>query len=42
MKKPFGIKNQPDPIIATEVTSKNYVENLLNDPSLMSLIRTLT
>ena len=32
-KNQFGIKNLPDPISKKEVCSKNYFDNLFNDPS---------
>ena len=35
LKNQFRIKNLPDPISIQEATSKNYVDNLFNDPSLI-------
>ena len=35
MKKQFRIKNVPDPISIREPASKNYVDNLFNDPSIV-------
>ena len=32
-KNQFRIKNLPDPISIREAASKNYVDNLFNDPS---------
>ena len=35
LKNLFGIKNLPDPISIREAASKNYVDNLFNDPSII-------
>ena len=35
MKNQYRIKNLPDPISIREATSKNYVDNLFNDPSII-------
>ena len=35
LKNQFGIKNLPDPISIREACSKNYVDNLFNDPSIV-------
>ena len=35
MKNQFRIKNLPDPICKREAASKNYVDNLFNDPSIV-------
>ena len=35
LKTQFRIKNLPDPISIREACSKNYVNNLFNDPSLV-------
>ena len=35
LKNQFRIKNLPDPISMREETSKNYVDNLFNDPSIL-------
>ena len=35
MKKHYRIKNLPDPISIREACSKNYVDNLFNDPSIL-------
>ena len=35
LKNQFRIKNLPDPINIREATSKNYVDNLFNDPSII-------
>ena len=35
LKNQFRIKNVPDPISIREATSKNYVDNLFNDPSII-------
>ena len=35
LKNHFRIKNLPDPISIREVVSKNYVDNLFNDPSIL-------
>ena len=35
LKNQFRIKNLPDPISIREAASKNYVDNLFNDPSIM-------
>ena len=35
LKNQFRIKNLPDPISTREATSKNYVDNLFNDPSII-------
>ena len=35
MKNQFRLKNLPDPISIREATSKNYVDNLFNDPSII-------
>ena len=35
IKNQFRIKNLPDPISIREATSKNYVDNLFNDPSII-------
>ena len=35
LKNPFKIKNLPDPISIREAASKNYVDNLFNDPSIV-------
>ena len=35
LKNQFRIKNLPDPISIREAASKNYVDNLLNDPSIV-------
>ena len=35
MKNQFKIKNLPDPISIREACSKNYVDNLFNDPSIV-------
>ena len=34
LKNQFRIKNLPDPISIRETCSKNYVDNLFNDPSI--------
>ena len=34
-KNQFRIKNLPDPISIREAASKNYVDNLFNDPSIV-------
>ena len=34
-KNQFRIKNSPDPISIREICSKNYVDNLFNDPSII-------
>ena len=34
MKNQFRIKNLPDPISIREATSKNFVDNLFNDPGI--------
>ena len=34
LKNQFRIKKLPDPISIREATSKNYVDNLFNDPSI--------
>ena len=35
LKNQFRIKNLPDPISIREATSKKYVDNLFNDPSIL-------
>ena len=35
LKNQFRTKNLPDPISIREATSKNYVDNLFNDPSII-------
>ena len=35
LKNQFRIKNLPDPISIREAASKNYIDNLLNDPSVV-------
>ena len=35
LKNQYRIKNIPDPISSRDATSKTYVENLLNDPSII-------
>ena len=35
LKNQFRIKNLPDPISMREGASKNYVDNLFNDPSIV-------
>ena len=35
LKNQYRIKNLPDPISIREATSKNYVDNLFNDPSIV-------
>ena len=35
LKNQFRIKNSPDPISIREAASKNYVDNLFNDPSII-------
>ena len=35
LKSQFRVKNLPDPISIREAASKNYVENLFNDPSIL-------
>ena len=35
LKNQFRIKNIPDPISIREATSKNYIDNLFNDPSIL-------
>ena len=35
LKNQFRIKNLPDPISIRKATSKNYVDNLFNDPSIV-------
>ena len=35
LKNQFRIKNLPDPTIIREAASKNYVDNLFNDPSVL-------
>ena len=35
LKNPYRIKNLPDPISIREAASKNYVDNLFNDPSIV-------
>ena len=35
LKNQFRIKNLPDPISIREAASKNYVDNLFNDPSIL-------
>ena len=35
LKNQFRIKNLPDPISITDCCSKNYVDNLFNDPSIL-------
>ena len=35
LKNQFRIKNLPDPISLGEAASKNYVDNLINDPSII-------
>ena len=35
LKNQFRIKNLPDPISIREAASKNYVDNLFNDPSII-------
>ena len=36
LKNQFRIKNLPDPISIREACSKNYVDNLFNDPSIVT------
>ena len=38
-KKQNRIKNLPDPIFMRESTSKNYVDNKFNDPSIIKKIQ---
>ena len=38
LKNQFRIKNLPDPISIREAASKNYVDNLFNDPSIVKNI----
>ena len=38
LKNQFRIKNLPDPISLGEAASKNYVDNLINDPSIIKNI----
>ena len=35
LKNQFRIKNLPDPISIREAASKNYVDNLFNDPTIV-------
>ena len=35
LKNQFRINNSPDPIGIREAASKNYVDNLFNDPSIV-------
>ena len=35
LKNQYRIKNLPDPIGILEAASKNYVDNLFNDPSIV-------
>ena len=35
LKNQFRIKNLPNPISMREPASKNYVDNLFNDPSIV-------
>ena len=35
MKNQVGIKNLPDPISIREAASRNYVDTLINDPSII-------
>ena len=35
LKNQFRIKNLPDPISMREPASKNYVDNLFNDPNIV-------
>ena len=35
LKNQYRIKNLPDPISIREATSKNYVDNLINDPAII-------
>ena len=35
LKNQYRIKNLPDPISIREATSKNYVDNLFNDPIIL-------
>ena len=35
LKNQFRVKNLPDPISIREATSKNYVDNSFNDPSII-------
>ena len=35
LKNQYRIKNLPDPISIREAASKNYVDNLFNDPSIV-------
>ena len=35
LKNQFRIKNLPDPISIRQPASKNYVDNLFNDPSIV-------
>ena len=35
LKNQIRIKNLPDPISIREATSKNYVDNFFNDPSIV-------
>ena len=37
LKNQFRIKNLPDPISIREAASKNYVDNLFNDPSIVKI-----
>ena len=38
LKNQYRIKNIPDPISKREAASKNYVDNIFNDPSIIKKI----